>query len=38
MTVYFDSSVLVAVYVAEVGSEAARRALSAEPQAPCSAP
>ena len=35
MTAYFDSSVLVAVYVAEVGSEAARRALSAEPQAPC---
>jgi hypothetical protein len=35
MTAYFDSSVLVAVYVAEVGSEAARRALSAESQAPC---
>ena len=34
MTAYFDSSVLVAVYVAEVDSEAARRALSAEPQAP----
>ena len=34
MTTYFDSSVLVAVYVAEVDSEAARRALSAEPQAP----
>ena len=37
MSTYFDSSVLVAVYVTEASSGAARRALRAVPQAPFTA-